>query len=95
MEAVAACQNVTTKVSFLLLPGGPWDDDLNARIIRETIEIFGVDRSMFASNYPVDRLRASFDTIYSLFKRTVIDFPIEDQRKLFAENALRDYRIDA
>ena len=95
MEAVAACQNVTTKVSFLLLPDEPWDDDQNARIIRETIEIFGVDRSMFASNYPVDRLGASFDTIYSLFKRAVKDFSIEDQRKLFAENAVREYRIDA
>ena len=95
VEAVAACKNVTTKISFLLLPDGPWDDDQNARIIRETIEIFGVDRSMFASNYPVDRLRASFDTIYSLFKRTVSDFPIEDQRKLFSENAIREYRIDS
>ena len=95
MEALAACENVTTKISFLLLPDGPWDDDQNAQVIRETIEIFGVDRSMFASNYPVDRLRASFDTIYSLFKWTVSDYAIEDQRKLFAENAMRIYRIDA
>lgn len=95
MEAVAACPNVTTKISFLLVPDSAWNDDQNARVIRDTIEAFGVDRSMFASNYPVDRMRASFDTIYSLFKRTAADFAIEDQRKLFSENAMRIYRIDA
>ena len=95
MEAVAACPNVTTKISFLLVPDSAWNDDQNARVIRDTIETFGVDRSMFASNYPVDRMRASFDTIYSLFKRTAADFAIEDQRKLFSENAMRIYRIDA
>ena len=95
MEAVAACPNVTTKISFLLVPDSAWNDDQNARVIRDTIEAFGIDRSMFASNYPVDRMRASFDTIYSLFKRTAADFAIEDQRKLFSENAMRIYRIDA
>lgn len=95
MEAVAACPNVTAKMSFLLVPDAPWDDERNTRIVRETIDIFGVDRSMFASNYPVDRMHASFDTIYSMFKRSVADFRLEDQRKLFSENAMRDYRIDA
>ena len=94
MEAVAARDNVTSKMSFLLLPEGPWDYDQNALVVRETIGFFGVDRCMFASNYPVDRLRASFDTIYSSFKRMVADFPIEDQRQLFSDNAMRIYRID-
>ena len=95
MEALAARPNVTTKISFLLAPGSAWSDDGNARIIRETIEVFGVDRCMFASNYPVDRMGASFDAIYSLFKRTTADLPVEDRRKLFAGNAMRIYRIDA
>lgn len=95
MEAIATCKNVTTKMSFLLLPDGPWDYEQNRLVVRETIDFFGVDRCMFASNYPVDRLRASFDTIYSSFKRMVADYSIEDQRKLFAKNAMRIYRIDA
>ncbi len=95
MEAVAACPNVAAKISFLLVPGRAWDDAGNARVIRETIDVFGVDRCMFASNYPVDRMAASFDTIYSLFKRTVAGFAAEDRRKLFFGNAARFYRIDA
>ena len=95
MEAVAAHPNVTTKISFLLTPGSAWSADGNARVIRETIEVFGVDRCMFASNYPVDRMEASFDAIYTLFKRTTAGLPVEDRRKLFAGNAARVYRIAA
>jgi len=29
----------------------------------DTIEILGVDRGMFASNFPVDRLYSRFDTL--------------------------------
>ena len=95
MEAVASCPNLTAKISFLCLRDDPWEYDQNRKVVRETIEFFGIDRCMFASNFPVDRLRASFDTIYTSFKRMVADYPVEDQQKLFADNAMRVYRIDA
>lgn len=93
MEILAACPNVAAKISGFCLPERPWDYDENEIIVRETIAAFGVERCMFASNYPFDRLRASFDLIYSSFKRMVADLPPADQRKLFSENALRFYRI--
>ena len=49
---------------------------------------------MFASNFPVDGLKGSWDYLYSQFKRAVADFPLADRRKLFADNAVRFYRID-
>ena len=48
---------------------------------------------MFASNFPVDGLKGSWDYIYSQFKQAVADFSLADRRKLFAENAARFYRI--
>lgn len=93
IEAVAACANVSAKISFLLVPDLPWDSKQNAKIVREIIDAFGVERSMFASNYPVDRMHASFDTIYSMFESSVADMEIDSQKKLFSENALREYRI--
>ena len=94
MAALAAEANVHVKISCLCLPDGPWTLDGNRPIVRGTIEMFGVERCMFASNYPVDRLRASYDTIYDGFKAIVADFDRADQAKLFADNAMRFYRID-
>jgi predicted TIM-barrel fold metal-dependent hydrolase len=93
MQALAACPNVMTKLSCLCLPDGPWRLEDNRPIVLEAIDIFGVDRCMFASNFPVDRLRASYDAIYDSFKTMVADFPREDQEKLFSKNAARFYRI--
>lgn len=94
MHALAAAQNVHLKISCLCLPDGPWTLESNRPIVLEAIQIFGVSRCMFASNYPVDGLRASYDLIYDSFKTIVADFPRADQEKLFSRNAMAFYRID-
>jgi predicted TIM-barrel fold metal-dependent hydrolase len=93
LETVAAKPNVAIKISGLGRPGLPWTIEANGPIIRDTISIFGVERCMFASNYPVDRLVGSFDTIYDGFFAAVADRPPEDQCKLFHDNAMRIYRL--
>jgi len=94
MHALAAAPNVHLKISCLCLPDGPWTLESNRPIVLEAIDMFGVDRCMFASNYPVDGLRASYDLIYDSFKTIVADFPRADQEKLFSKNAMAFYRID-
>ena len=94
MVALAARPNVHVKISCLCLRDGPWTLEANRPIVLDAIEIFGVDRCMFASNFPVDRLRASYDTIYTAFKTIVADFAPADQAKLFADNAMRFYRLN-
>ncbi len=49
---------------------------------------------MFASNFPVAMLRASFATIVEGIREIVAGFSPEDQQKLFSRNAARFYRID-
>jgi predicted TIM-barrel fold metal-dependent hydrolase len=93
MEALAACPNVHCKISGLTVLGQPWTLTANKPIILETIGIFGVDRCMFASNFPVDGLKGSWDYLYSSFKTAVADMPLADRKKLFADNALAFYRI--
>ncbi len=93
MRAFAACPNVAVKISGLGLPGRPWRVEDNAPIVRQVIETFGVERCMFASNYPVDSLVASYDTIMSGFKAIVAARPPAERRALFHDNAARIYRI--
>ena len=71
MRVLAEQRNVACKISGLGQPGQPWTVASNGRVVLDTIEIFGVDRCMFASNFPVDSLVADFDTIFDGFKTIV------------------------
>ena len=94
MTTLAAEPNVAVKISGLGVPGVAWTPESNREVVLRTIELFGVDRAMFASNFPVDGLVARFDTIYEGFRAIVRDFPAEARRKLFHDNAARLYRLD-
>src|SRR4051812_40586480 len=53
MRALAASPNVACKVSELGLADRAWSEADSLGTIRETIEIFGPSRALFASNFPV------------------------------------------
>lgn len=93
MRAAASCPNVAVKISGLGQRGRRWTLDANRAIIRDAIEIFGVGRAMFASNFPVDSLVGSFAAIFSGFGDAVADLSIDDRQKLFHDNAVRVYRL--
>lgn len=94
MRRAAECDNIAVKISGLGQKGQAWTTEANGPIIRETIEIFGVERCMFASNFPVDSLVADFFTIFDGFRRIVADLGAGEQDALFRGNAARIYRIE-
>jgi predicted TIM-barrel fold metal-dependent hydrolase len=93
LAVAAAAPNVAIKISGLGDPPRAWTPEANAPVIRDAIAIFGVDRAMFASNYPVDSLVATYDEIAAGFLSAVSHLPIEDRRKLLHDNAERIYRL--
>ncbi|MBL8379464.1 MAG: amidohydrolase family protein [Burkholderiales bacterium] len=93
MKALAACEQAYCKLSCLCLLDGEWDYEDNRRMVFEAIEIFGVRRCMFASNFPVDGLRVTFDRMFGDFKRMTADFSAAERRRLFHDNAAEFYRL--
>lgn len=93
MRALAAQPNVWVKISGLGMVDWRWTENSIRPFVLDTIEIFGPDRCMFASNFPVDKLYSSFDALYGAFKRIVSDFSVGERRKLFSDTALAVYRI--
>jgi predicted TIM-barrel fold metal-dependent hydrolase len=93
MRALAACEQVYCKLSCLCLREGAWDYEDNRRIVLETIELFGVERCMFASNFPVDGLRVSYGQMFDDFKRMTAEFSEVERRALFHDNAAAFYRL--
>lgn len=93
MEALAAADNVAVKISDL----GAYDHDWTVAsvrpFIRDTIAWFGVERCMFASDFPVGGLHGTAPEIYAAFKEIVADFSDTEQRALFHDNAAKFYRL--
>ena len=92
MERFADQPNTMVKISGIGVPGERWSVELNRDVVRQTIEIFGVERAMFASNFPVDGLCGSFDEIFSGFKEISAPLGAAAQAALFHDNATRVYR---
>ena len=89
MAELAACLNVAVKVSGL----GGAEAAANHDVVLTAIELFGVQRSMFASNFPVDSLRAGFSAIYTGFDEITRGFSEAERRALLHDNAVRIYRM--
>lgn len=93
IEALAGLgQNVVCKLSGLAMPLGSMSVDVFAPWIEHAIETFGVDRCMFASNFPVDGMHGTFDDLYSTFTALVAGLDDRSRDKVFAGNAERIYR---
>ena len=57
------------------------------------IEAFGVDRCMFESNFPVDKVSYSYTVVYNAFKRLSAAYTAAERAALFHDTAARVYRI--
>jgi predicted TIM-barrel fold metal-dependent hydrolase len=92
MARVADCPNVVVKLSGMGVPGEAWTAESNRWIVRTAIDLFGAGRTMFGSNFPVDRLCASFDEILGGFKTILAPLPRSEQEMFFGGTARRIYR---
>jgi L-fuconolactonase len=84
--------NVLCKLSGLAMPLGSMAVDALAPWLEYAIEAFGVDRCLFASNFPVDGMHGSFDELFTSYSAVTAGLDDEARDKLFATNAERIYR---
>ncbi|MFT5046666.1 MAG: L-fuconolactonase [Porticoccaceae bacterium] len=107
IEAISQCDNVVAKLGGLLMPDNgfgfdkretaPGSDEFVAaqrRYFMHTIECFGPDRCMFASNFPVDKLSIAYPILYNGLKKLVADFSEDEKDAMFYGTAARIYGID-
>ena len=94
LEALADLEQAYLKISMLSYPDPEWDrNPLVRESVHRALELFGVDRSMFASNFPVEKhVGWPVDRLYAAFRGLVSRFDESDRQRLFADNARRAYR---
>jgi len=93
MRTLASCDNVAVKISGLGMTDPEWTTTRIQPFVLETIELFGIERCMFASNFPVDSLFSDYDTLYRAYRDITSDFSDGERSQLFRDNAARFYRL--
>lgn len=93
MQALAGLgEHVVCKLSGLAMPLRSMRAAALSPWIEHAIATFGVDRCMFASNFPVDGMHGTFDELYGAYSRVTAGLDDVSRDKLFAANAERVYR---
>ncbi|MFT5181010.1 MAG: L-fuconolactonase, partial [Alphaproteobacteria bacterium] len=59
-----------------------------------TIEQFGVERCLFESNFPVDKLSCSYAVLWNSFKRMTTGYSDAEKAQLYHDTASRVYRLE-
>ena len=61
--------------------------------IETCIEAFGTDRGVFESNFPVDKVSCSYNTLWNVFKHITSGASAEEKARLYRDNARAFYRL--
>jgi len=91
MELMSKRPNVAVKLSGLWMTLQPEEFE---EYLHYVIGIFGVNRCIFASNCPVDKMNAkTLENLVNEYKRSLRNFSFEEQKKFFHDNAIQFYRL--
>ena len=91
MSALAGASHVHCKISGLGMFDPDWTAETMAPVIDHIIQAFGPQRTMWGSNFPVDKLFGPYDRAVEAVRSRVAD---DDADAVFRNTASRFYRID-
>ena len=95
LKAVAAHQNVSCKISGMVTEADwhNWQQADFTPYINSIVELFGIDRIMYGSDWPVCTLSATYEDMFSIVKNYFSTFSEAEQGKFFGGNAARFYGL--
>ncbi len=93
MRALARQPNVVSKLSAFGTFIHRNDPEHIAWMVRETVAIFGAERCLFGSNFPIEKLWTSYRDLIGAFLKAAEGFGEAERQALFAGTARRVYRL--
>lgn len=96
LRELATRSNVWCKLSGLVTEADwtGWQVEDLKRYVDFALEVFGPQRMMFGSDWPVCLLAASYDQVFDATQSMLAEISEEDRRRVFASNAMDFYRIE-
>lgn len=95
LRLLASLPNIFCKVSGLGMFNHDWSVNSIRPIVESCIDTFGPERTMFGSNFPVDKLHASYSSIWSAFEKISSGLEESSRARLFGDTAREFYRIES
>jgi L-fuconolactonase len=95
MEAASKIPQVFCKLSGMITeanPGG-WKAEHLRPYVQHVLSLFGPDRLMFGSDWPVCTLAGTWKEVLAAFTQAIGPQPIEAREKLLGETAARFYAL--
>jgi predicted TIM-barrel fold metal-dependent hydrolase len=93
MRRLADMPNVVAKLSGLGTFVHRCDPAVVGPIIRETVAMFGPQRCLFGSNFPIEKLWTDYATLAHVTRAALADLLAAEQQAVMHDNALRLYRL--
>lgn len=93
LAELAVLPNVIVKISGLGMSDHFWTVDSIRPWVLTAIDLFGPDRAMFASNWPVDGLYSTLSELIHAYRALTASFSDSERNAMFSGNAERYYRI--
>jgi predicted TIM-barrel fold metal-dependent hydrolase len=93
LRGLAARANTALKLSGFAMFDHHWSIESLRPYVLEGIAAFGAERCMFASNFPIDGLHASYAAQWSAYTQIVSGASVSERDNLFSGNAARYYRL--
>jgi len=93
LTVMAEYPNVHVKISGLNMFNPDWTQKHMRQSIRDTIQIFGIERTIYGSNFPLEKLHSSYADLIAAYRTVLSEYPEEDQRRVLHDNAVKFYRL--
>lgn len=104
---LAKCPNVTMKLGGMMMRSAAFDYGAADRPvsseelaglwrphIETCIELFGADRCLFESNFPVEKMGIGYAALWNAFKRIAAGASASEKLAMFSGTARRAYRLE-
>jgi predicted TIM-barrel fold metal-dependent hydrolase len=93
MRRLADNPNVSTKLSAFGTFLHRVDRPYIAEVVNETIAIFGAHRCIWGSNFPIEKLWASYRDVFDAMTAALLPLSEADRTQILAGNAAKIYRL--
>ncbi len=94
LARLAELPNIFCKLSGFCMFEQNWDAERVKNTALAAVDIFGTDRCMFGSNFPVEKLYVSYRELYACYLDIIDGFSASEKDALMAGNARQFYRLE-
>jgi len=63
------------------------------QVIRDSMQIFGPERTIYGSNFPLEKLHSSYADFFGIYRKVLSEYSEAEQRAVLHDNPARFYQL--